>query len=49
MNMYEDRIKQHMAIVSETKRGNGKMESDLELHKQTALETYKVRKIMMRL
>ncbi|GMS84889.1 hypothetical protein PENTCL1PPCAC_7064, partial [Pristionchus entomophagus] len=41
MNVYEDRIKQHMAIVNEVKRLNGKMESELDLQKQTALETYK--------
>ncbi|GMR36613.1 hypothetical protein PMAYCL1PPCAC_06808 [Pristionchus mayeri] len=41
MNVYEERIKQHITIVSEVKRLNGKMESELELQKQTALETYK--------
>lgn len=40
--MYEDRVKQHMAIVSEVKKTNGKMESELELQKQTAAKTYQV-------
>ncbi|KAF8361375.1 npp-21 [Pristionchus pacificus] len=46
--MYEDRVKQHMAIVSEVKKTNGKMESELELQKQTAAKTYQELEKQMR-
>ncbi|GMT14813.1 hypothetical protein PFISCL1PPCAC_6110, partial [Pristionchus fissidentatus] len=39
--VYEERFNQHIALASELKRVNAKLESDFGLQKQTALESYK--------